>query len=156
VAAIAQLVRPELRAPVLWGLVVGVAQAATPLAFWWLDTATVYALGLVVMGAQDVQGVEVVFTYDPTLVEVVDVGAGSLLTLDGSAVSTERELSAGRARARFSRAAGATGSGAIATVTFRGLRPGSGALALESLVVTRGSGTERPIVANPGRIVVNP
>ena len=114
------------------------------------------ALGLVVMGAQDVQSVDVVFVYDATLVEVVDVGAGSLLTLDGSAVSTERELSAGRARARFSRAAGATGSGAIATVTFRGLRPGSGALALESLVVTRGSGTERPIVANPGRIVVNP
>jgi hypothetical protein len=32
---------------VAWGLLVGVAQAATPLAFWWLDAATVYALGLV-------------------------------------------------------------------------------------------------------------
>jgi hypothetical protein len=40
-----------LRAPVIWGLVVGVAQAATPLAFWWLDTATVYALGLAVIAA---------------------------------------------------------------------------------------------------------
>jgi hypothetical protein len=39
--------RPELRAPVVWGLVVGASQAATPLAFWWLDTAVVYALGLV-------------------------------------------------------------------------------------------------------------
>ena len=27
----------------------GVAQAATPLALWWLDTATVYALGLAVI-----------------------------------------------------------------------------------------------------------
>ena len=45
--AIAQPVRTGLRAPVTWGLVVGVAQAATPLGFWWLDTATVYALGLV-------------------------------------------------------------------------------------------------------------
>jgi hypothetical protein len=35
------------RAPILWGIVVGVAQAATPLVFWWLDSATVYALGLV-------------------------------------------------------------------------------------------------------------
>src|SRR3954453_9798409 len=34
-------------APVLWGIVVGLLQAATPLAFWWLDSATVYALGLV-------------------------------------------------------------------------------------------------------------
>ena len=33
----------------MWGLVIGVAQAATPLAFWWLDTATVYALGLLVV-----------------------------------------------------------------------------------------------------------
>jgi hypothetical protein len=35
------------RAPILWGIVVGVVQAATPLVFWWLDTATVYAVGLV-------------------------------------------------------------------------------------------------------------
>jgi hypothetical protein len=39
--------RPTVRAPVLWGIVVGLLQAATPLAFWWLDSATVYALGLV-------------------------------------------------------------------------------------------------------------
>jgi hypothetical protein len=30
-------------------VVVGLAQAATPLAMWWLDTATVYALGLAVI-----------------------------------------------------------------------------------------------------------
>src|SRR3954452_19355690 len=36
---------------VRWGVVVGVAQAATPLAFWWLPAATVYAVGLVVIAA---------------------------------------------------------------------------------------------------------
>ena len=51
VAGIAQPVRAGLRAPVTWGLVVGAAQAATPLAFWWLDTATVYALGLAVIAS---------------------------------------------------------------------------------------------------------
>jgi hypothetical protein len=35
----------------LWGLVFGAAQAATPIAFWWLDTATVYALGLVLIAS---------------------------------------------------------------------------------------------------------
>jgi len=35
----------------LWGLVVGALQAASPLAFWWLDTATVYAVGLVVIAS---------------------------------------------------------------------------------------------------------
>ena len=34
-----------------WGVVVGIAQAATPLAFWWLDNATVYALGLIAIAA---------------------------------------------------------------------------------------------------------
>ena len=43
--------QPTLRAPMLWGIVVGLLQAATPLAFWWLDSATVYALGLVVIAA---------------------------------------------------------------------------------------------------------
>jgi hypothetical protein len=39
------------RAPALWGIVVGVLQAATPLAIWWLDSATVYALGLIVIAS---------------------------------------------------------------------------------------------------------
>jgi hypothetical protein len=36
----------SLRAPVLWGVVFGVIQAASPLGLWWLDPATVYALSL--------------------------------------------------------------------------------------------------------------
>ena len=47
--ATTQPLRAGLRGPVFSGLVVGIAQAATPLAFWWLDTATVYALGLAVI-----------------------------------------------------------------------------------------------------------
>jgi hypothetical protein len=43
--------QPEIRAPMLWGVIAGVLQAATPLAFWWLDSATVYALGLVVIAS---------------------------------------------------------------------------------------------------------
>jgi hypothetical protein len=35
----------------MWGVVVGFAQAATPLALWWLDAATVYALGLAVIAS---------------------------------------------------------------------------------------------------------
>jgi len=39
------------RAAILSGIGVGVAQAATPLVFWWLDTAIVYALGLAAIAA---------------------------------------------------------------------------------------------------------
>ena len=40
-----------LREPVLWGVVVGALQGASPVAFWWLDPATVYALGLALIAA---------------------------------------------------------------------------------------------------------
>jgi hypothetical protein len=45
------MVSRSLRAPVLWGVVVGGIQAASPLAFWWLDAAIVYALGLALTAA---------------------------------------------------------------------------------------------------------
>lgn len=41
----------RLRAPVLWGVVFGGIQAASPLGFWWLDPATVYPLSLTLIAA---------------------------------------------------------------------------------------------------------
>jgi hypothetical protein len=41
----------SLRVTLLAGTVTGVAQAASPFAFWWLPPATVYAMGLVVIAA---------------------------------------------------------------------------------------------------------
>jgi hypothetical protein len=40
-----------LRGPVLWGLVFGVLQAASPLGFWWLNASTVYALSIALIAA---------------------------------------------------------------------------------------------------------
>lgn len=55
VAALFTVIRrplqPPWRAAIMWGLVVGAAQAATPLGFWWLDASTVYALGLAVIAS---------------------------------------------------------------------------------------------------------
>jgi general secretion pathway protein D len=114
------------------------------------------SLGLVVVGARDLVSVEVALTYDATLVEVADVGPGSLLTLDGQPVGAEKTLEAGRARVRFTRTIGATGSGAIVSVTLKGLRAGSGALGIESLALGRAGETERPALPPPGRVIVNP
>ena len=41
----------RLRAPLIWGVVFGVLQAASPLAFFWLGAETVYALGLTLIAA---------------------------------------------------------------------------------------------------------
>ena len=45
------LAERSLRAPILWGVVFGVLQAASPLGLWWLDPATVYALSLTLIAA---------------------------------------------------------------------------------------------------------
>ena len=45
------LAERSLRAPVLWGVVWGVIQAAAPLGLWWLDPATVYALSIALIAA---------------------------------------------------------------------------------------------------------
>ncbi|MGH2755717.1 MAG: hypothetical protein ACRDLB_14980 [Actinomycetota bacterium] len=41
----------SLRTPTLWGVVVGVLYAAAPLGFWWLEAATVYAMGLAIIAS---------------------------------------------------------------------------------------------------------
>jgi hypothetical protein len=41
----------DLRTPVAWGVLWGGLQAVSPLAFFWLPPATVYALGIVLIAA---------------------------------------------------------------------------------------------------------
>src|SRR3954463_4025935 len=43
--------RPSVRTPAMWGVLWGGLQAASPLAFFWLDATTVYALGLVLIAS---------------------------------------------------------------------------------------------------------
>jgi hypothetical protein len=49
--ATAHLMSGPDRLAVRWGVVGGVVTAGTPLAFWWLPPATVYAVGLVFIAA---------------------------------------------------------------------------------------------------------
>jgi len=161
--------RPSANAPVTPELA---APRATPAASTPLDTSPVSVLlsppevalqvgkagtlAIVLVGAKDVQSVEINLTWDPAVAEVTDVAPGSLLTLDGSPVTAERAIESGRARVRFSRATGAVGSGAVASVTIRGAKAGAGSVAVESLALGRAGGQERPAPPAPGRVVVAP
>jgi hypothetical protein len=61
----------ENRAAMLWAIAVGLLQAATPLLIWWLDRATVYALGLVVIA-----GIYVGFAVADGRAKVIAVESG--------------------------------------------------------------------------------
>jgi hypothetical protein len=51
VSAARPLTSRSMSAPILWGIVIGVIQAASPLGFGWLEPATVYALGLALIAS---------------------------------------------------------------------------------------------------------
>ena len=51
ITPVADPVRARWRAPLIWGVAVGLANAAAPLVFWWLDGATVYAIGLALIAS---------------------------------------------------------------------------------------------------------
>ena len=50
-ASMPQRGRRALPAPIIWGAVWGAIQAVSPLAFWWLEPETVYALGITLIAA---------------------------------------------------------------------------------------------------------
>jgi general secretion pathway protein D len=113
-------------------------------------------VAVVLVGARDVVWVEIVVGFDPALAEVTEIAPGSLLTLDGSPVSAERQIESGRARVRFLRPAATSGSGAVAAITVRGLKAGSGTFTIESVTVGHASGTERPAPPAPAQLQVTP
>ena len=111
---------------------------------------------VVLMGAKDVARVDLVLTYDPALAEAVDIVSGSLLTVDGASVAVEKNMEPGRVRASLTRPTGVTGSGAVATFTYRGVGVGRSALALESLALRTATGNQEVLVPAPAQIVVSP
>ncbi len=112
------------------------------------------ALGLVLLNAKDVIAVEVALSYDPSLIEALDVGPGALLSLDGVNVGVERQIDAGRVRARFTRPTGGSGSGAVAMFSFKALRPGTSAVLVEAMTVTTPAGVLPVPVGGQGRVGV--
>jgi hypothetical protein len=117
------------------------------------------SISVVLMGAKDAVGVDVSLTYDAALAEAVDVITGSLLTVDGASVGIEKGMEPGRVRASLNRppgAPGVTGSGAVATFSFRGVGAGRTPLALESLTLRTATGVQEALVPAPAQIVVSP
>jgi general secretion pathway protein D len=121
-----------------------------------LNVTATGTLALVLVGARDLRSVDLILAFDSRLVQAVDATAGSLLTLDGSSISSQKALEGGRVRIRFTRATGASGSGVIAALVFKGTAPGTAAVTVESLSLETGTGSRSVTLPAPGRVVVAP
>ncbi|SFC93884.1 hypothetical protein SAMN04487968_11529 [Nocardioides terrae] len=75
----------DLRTPMLAGAAVGVLQALTPFAFWWLPAATVYGMGVAVIAA-----IYIGFSVAdgrPKVIAVESVVAGGFLVVAAAGVT---------------------------------------------------------------------
>jgi hypothetical protein len=116
-------------------------------------------LSAIVLRVKELVSVDAVFVYDPAAIVVDDVEPGSLLTLDGSTISSEKNLESGRVRVRFARTgptAKTPSSGAITVLHFHGVNPGPTTITIESLSLITPRGRERVTLPGPGRVVVQP
>jgi general secretion pathway protein D len=114
------------------------------------------SMGIVLVGGRDLTGLDLLITFDPAVVDATDLTAGPLLMLDGAAVGIERAIEPGRVRARLSRGSPVTGSGVVASLSFRGLRPGTSPVRVEAMSVTTAAGPATAGLGPAGQIVVTP
>ena len=73
------------RAPLIWGVLWGLIQAAAPLGLWWLDPATVYALSLALIAAVYVGFA--VADGRPTVIAVETIVASAFVVLAAAGVT---------------------------------------------------------------------
>jgi general secretion pathway protein D len=136
------------------GVPAGPVSAAFSPASLSLRVGETSTIGVVVMGVRDVTSVELVAEFDPAVVDAQDAAAGPLLTLDGSAVGIERQVEPGRLRARLSRPTPTAGSGVVASLSFRGLRPGTANVTIQALVLVGPAGSIAAGLPAPARLTV--
>ena len=73
------------RAPLIWGVLWGVLQAAAPLGFWWLDAATVYGMSIALIAAVYIGFA--VADGRPAVIAVKTIVAGAFVVLAAAGVT---------------------------------------------------------------------
>lgn len=107
--------------------------------------------------ARSIKEVALSVRADSPSIEFVEIGAGQLLSVDGVQVLAERQIEVGKASAQFKRPTPlAGGTGSVAIIGFRALRPGDATIFVESLSLSSGT-TQSPVpLAGAVRVTVIP
>ena len=109
------------------------------------DAVTVNVL---VGGAADAVSFQFTLSYDPAVLQFVDASIGPFITSSGRPLVAAPPPAVGSGKVTFGAATGgsspgATGSGVLATLTFRALKAGSSDLDLSDGVIVTGTGDQK-------------
>jgi hypothetical protein len=114
------------------------------------------SVDVVVLGASDIIAVDLVVAFDSKLLEAVEAGPGPFMTLGEVSIGAERSLESGRVHVRLTRPVATSGSGGVALLKFKALRPGEGTLQVQALTLIGASGTTQSVEVAPSRVSVVP
>lgn len=106
-----------------------------------------FTMNVVLNGAQNVYSVPLQLSYDPKLLQVVNVSNGTLLAQDGQIVTVTHREDDGTLQVTATRppgASGISGQGPVVTLTFMAKAPGQG-----SLTIARGGARDPAMQAMP-------
>jgi general secretion pathway protein D len=110
-------------------------------------TGSTFAINVMLNGAQNVYSVPLQLSFDPKLLQVVNVSNGTLLAQDGQIVTVTHREDDGTLQVTATRppgAPGVSGQGAVVTLTFMAKAPGQG-----SLTIARGGARDPAMQALP-------
>ena len=107
--------------------------------------------------ARSIKDVTLAIRADSPMIEFTEIGAGQLLSVDGVAVVAERQLEGQRVSVTLKRATPlAGGTGSVAMVSFRALRPGEVTIFVENLTLSSGTASSPVPLAGAVRVTVTP
>lgn len=110
-------------------------------------TGSTFAINVMLSGAQNVYSVPLQLSFDPKILQVVNVSNGTLLAQDGQIVTVTHREDDGTLQVTATRppgASGVSGQGAVVTLTFMAKAPGQG-----SLTIARGGARDPAMQALP-------
>jgi general secretion pathway protein D len=122
-----------------------------------MKVGEVQRIAINLFNARSLKDVNVTVRADSPAIDFVEIGPGQLLSVDGVQVLTERQLEGTRATAQFKRATPlAGGTGTVALIGFRAMRPGEVTIFVENLGLSSGA-TQGPVpLAGAVRVTVTP
>jgi type II secretory pathway component GspD/PulD (secretin) len=122
-----------------------------------MKVGEVQRVAINLFNARSLKEVSLSVRADSPALEFVEIGPGQLLSVDGAAVLTERQFEPGHASAQFRRATALSGgTGVVALVGFRAVRPGPATIFVDGLSLSSGTAPSPVLLAGAVRVTVTP